>query len=237
VLTVADPLQGTSIPLGGAKISLQDALGTTLAVTYTAADGEFAFYDLADGTYTLLSSAEGYVASSSMTAVITGGSISNVTMSMVVDSRTYNGTVSGIIRNSAGLAVAGCFVGLYQVVTVADVSQELLIATTKTNDAGKYLFGGCHRAGIPGQGQTGAIRSDLGIQAVRRFCLCDGDEAHVPLCLERGCCRWRHPPVPRGCSSRRHRGPAALRRLHAGPECRFVRERSSSASCRRGTTF
>lgn len=142
VLTVADPLQGASTPLGGAKITLQDALGTTLAVTYTAADGEFAFYDLADGVYTLLSNAEGYVASSTMTAAIADGSIANVTMSMVVDSRTYNGTVSGIIRNNAGLAVAGCFVGLYQVVTVAGVSQELLIATTKTNDAGKYLFSG-----------------------------------------------------------------------------------------------
>ena len=121
---------------------MQDALGTTLAVTYTAADGEFAFYDLADGIYTLISSADGYVAPSSMTAAIVNGSIANVTMSMTVDSRTYNGTVSGIIRDSAGLAVAGCFVGLYQVVTVAGVTQELLIATTKTNDAGKYLFGG-----------------------------------------------------------------------------------------------
>lgn len=76
-----------------------------------------------------------------MTAVITGGSIANVTMTMAVDSRTYNGTVSGIIRNTAGQAVAGCFVGLYKVVTVSGVSQELLIATTKTNSAGKYLFG------------------------------------------------------------------------------------------------
>ena len=99
-------------------------------------------YVLADGVYTLLSSAEGYVAASTMTAVIAGGSIANVTMSMTVDSRTYNGTVSGMIRDNTGAAVAGCFVGLYQVVTVAGVSQELLIATTKTNDAGKYLFGG-----------------------------------------------------------------------------------------------
>ena len=142
VLTVEDPLQGTSTPLSGGKITLQDALGTTLAITYSAADGEFAFYDLADGVYTLLSSAEGYVAASTMTAVIAGGSIANVTMSMTVDSRTYNGTVSGMIRDNTGAAVAGCFVGLYQVVTVAGVSQELLIATTKTNDAGKYLFGG-----------------------------------------------------------------------------------------------
>lgn len=142
VLTVADPIQGTSAPLAGAKITLQTADGTAVAATYTAADGEFAFYDLADGVYTLLASAEGYVAASTMTAIITGGSIANVTMSMTVDGRTYNGTVSGVIRNNAGQAVAGCFVGLYQVVTVAGVTKEMLIATTKTNAAGKYLFGG-----------------------------------------------------------------------------------------------
>lgn len=140
-LTVSSPL-GTSTPLAGAKITLQDALGAAVAVTYTAADGEFAFYDLADGVYTLLASAEGYVSASSMTAVITGGSIANLTMSMTVDSRTYNGTVSGIIRNTAGQAVAGCFVGLYQLVTVEGVTREQLVAVTKTNSAGKYLFGG-----------------------------------------------------------------------------------------------
>ena len=140
-LTVSSPL-GTSTPLAGAKITLQDALGAAVAVTYTAADGEFAFYDLADGVYTLLASAEGYVAASTMTAVITGGSIANITMSMTVDSRTYNGTVSGIIRNTAGQAVAGCFVGLYQLVTVEGVTREQLVAVTKTNSAGKYLFGG-----------------------------------------------------------------------------------------------
>lgn len=140
-LTVVEPL-AAPIPLGGAKITLQDALGTALATTYTASDGAFAFYDLADGVYTLLASAEGYVATSTMTAVITGGSIANLSMTMAVDTRTYNGTVSGVIRDSAGQAVAGCFVGLYQVVTVSGVTQELLVAVTKTNTAGQYLFGG-----------------------------------------------------------------------------------------------
>ena len=110
--------------------------------TYTAADGEFAFYDLADGVYTLISAADGYMATSTMTAVITNGSISNINMSMTVDSRTYNGTVSGIIRNTAGQAVAGCFVGLYEVTVTSGVRQEKLVAVTKTNTAGKYLFGG-----------------------------------------------------------------------------------------------
>ena len=131
-----------ALRLGGAKITLQDSLGAAVAATYTAADGEFAFYDLADGTYTLMASADGYMAVSSVTAVIAGGSISNVVMTMTVDGRTYNGTVSGIIRDNAGRAVAGCFVGLYQVTDVAGVSQERLVSVTKTNAAGKYLFGG-----------------------------------------------------------------------------------------------
>lgn len=78
-----------------------------------------------------------------MTVTITGGSITNITMSMTVDSRTYNGTVSGIIRDHNGHAVAGCFVGLYQVVKGEDGKvKENLVSTTKTNSAGKYLFGG-----------------------------------------------------------------------------------------------
>lgn len=135
-------LGGISQPLGGAKITLRDSTGIAVAATYTAPDGEFAFYDLADGVYTLLASADGYQTSAPMTAVIAGGSIANVTMSVIADTRTYNGTVSGIIRNTSGQAVAGCFVGLYQVTTVAGVKQELLVATTKTNSMGKYLFGG-----------------------------------------------------------------------------------------------
>lgn len=141
-LTVINPLGGAPVPLGGAKITLQDSLGAAVAATYTAADGEFAFYDLADGTYILMAAADGYLAVSSVTAVIAGGSIANVALTMTVDGRTYNGTVSGIIRDNAGRAVAGCFVGLYQVADVAGVSQERLVSVTKTNAAGKYLFGG-----------------------------------------------------------------------------------------------
>lgn len=140
VLTANNQL-GVPEPLGGAKITLNSLDGTVLATTYTAADGEFAFYDLADGIYTLSSFADGYMPASSMTAVIADGSIANVSLSMLVDSRTYNGTVSGVIRNNAGQAVSGCFVGLYQIIQIGEVSQEFLVATTKTNDAGKYLFG------------------------------------------------------------------------------------------------
>ena len=141
VLMVNDQ-QEVPVPLGGGKIVLKNAGGETVATTYTASDGEFAFYDLADGTYTLSSSADGYLPASTMTVVIANGSIVNLTMAMMVDSRTYNGTVSSIIRDNSGRTVSGCFVGLYETTTVGGVTQERLVAVTKTNEAGKYLFGG-----------------------------------------------------------------------------------------------
>lgn len=125
-------------PLSGAKISLLNAASEVVATTYSVDDGEFAFYDLADGAYTLIASAAGYITTAPMAVTILDGSIANVVLSMTVDSRTYNGTVSGIIRDQNGNAVAGCFVGLFQVAA----GQKLLIATTKTNTDGKYLFGG-----------------------------------------------------------------------------------------------
>lgn len=134
-------LQGTK-PLAGAKITLLDLAGTVVASTYTADDGEFVFYDVADGAYKLMAAADGYLASAPTAVTILKGSIANVTMTMEVDARTYNGTVSGVIRNASGAAVAGCFVGLYQVTRVGETSMETLIATTKTNAEGKYLFGG-----------------------------------------------------------------------------------------------
>ena len=132
-------LDGTDAkPLGGAKITLFTASNLAIASTYTADVGEFVFYDVADGVYTLLASAEGYLPAAPMTATIANGSIANLSMTMRIDSRTYAGTVSGTIRDQSGTALAGCFVGLYRI--EAD-GHETLVATTKTNSAGNYLFG------------------------------------------------------------------------------------------------
>lgn len=125
-------------PLAGSKITLLNGSGEVVATTYSVEDGEFAFYDLADGAYTMVASAAGYFTTAPTAVTILNGSIANVSMSMQVDSRTYNGTVSGIIRDQSGNVVAGCFVGLFQIVD----GWETLIATTKTNAEGKYLFGG-----------------------------------------------------------------------------------------------
>lgn len=140
VLTTTDGV--TVTPLAGAKITLKDGTDAVVACTYTAADGEFLFYDVADGVYSLLATADGYLTSAPMAVTITGGSLANVTMSLAVDVRTYNGTVSGTIRDQSGTAVAGCFVGLYLVTGTGATAAETLIAATKTNTEGQYLFGG-----------------------------------------------------------------------------------------------
>ena len=129
-------------PVAGAKINLSNLTGTVIASTYSAADGEFVFYDVEDGVYSLTASADGYFASAPVAVTILGGSTANVSLAMVVDGRTYNGTVSGIIRDIAGAPVANCFVGLYAVTEVGGIQTETLLAATRTNSEGKYLFGG-----------------------------------------------------------------------------------------------
>lgn len=134
-------LDGIS-PISGAKINMTNLSGAVVATTYSAADGEFVFYDVADGVYSLTATASGYLATAPVAVTILGGSIANVSLAMIVDGRTYSGTVSGIIRDASGAAVANCFVGLYAVKDVAGVQTETLVATARTNAEGKYLFGG-----------------------------------------------------------------------------------------------
>ncbi len=140
VLLVAE-LDNTKSPLSDAKITLKDQDGTTVDTTYTIDDGEFAFYDLADGSYTMIASSEGYLPET-MEVTIQNGAIVNVIINVGRDTRTYNGTVSGIIRNNAGAPLVGCFVGLYKLyVDSNNIQREALVAYTKTNVAGKYMFG------------------------------------------------------------------------------------------------
>lgn len=129
-------------PISGAKVNLVNLSGAVVASTFSAADGEFVFYDVSDGVYSLTATASGYLTSAPVAVTILGGSIANASLTMVVDGRTYNGTVSGVISDTSGAAVANCFVGLYSVVDIGGVQTEALIATTRTNSEGKYLFGG-----------------------------------------------------------------------------------------------
>ena len=48
-----------------------------------------------------------------------------------------NNTVSGIIKDNDGNIIANALVALYKI----DNDKEILIATTYTNNLGKYMFG------------------------------------------------------------------------------------------------
>ena len=119
-LVTSTGLEGI-LPVAGATITLRDLTGAAVAST---------------------ASADGYLVTAPIAVTITRGSIANVAVTMVLDSRTYSGTVSGIIRGSNGAPVSGCFVGLYAVTGEGAARVESLIAATKTNAEGKYLFGG-----------------------------------------------------------------------------------------------
>ena len=107
-----------SAPVAGATVTLRNLAGTAVATTRTADDGEFVFYDVADGICKKLIYRHPHVfgdvavsgsglATAPIAVTIAEGSIANVAVNMVVDSRTYNGTVSGIIRDSNGAPVSG----------------------------------------------------------------------------------------------------------------------------------
>ncbi|MFI3230926.1 MAG: carboxypeptidase-like regulatory domain-containing protein [bacterium] len=130
--------------IGGIKMSLFDSEGELMAATYSVDDGEFAFYDIADGTYSLIATGQGYLSSDEITINITNGSFVNTSITMTVDSKTFNGTVNGTITNNLSKAVEGCFVGLYEFIKNEETGQitETLVAVTKTNAQGEYLFGG-----------------------------------------------------------------------------------------------
>ncbi len=132
----------TITPLAGAKMTLMNSEKQDVAVTYTADDGEFAFYDVDARSYFVVAALTGYMPSTPTSVTVQQGSILNIAMSLTVDTKTYNGTVSGIIKDSKGNVVAGAFVGLYQItVGSGDKEVETLVSITKTNAAGQYLIG------------------------------------------------------------------------------------------------
>ncbi len=127
-------------PLEGVKLSLLDFNKVTIAATYSIDDGEFVIYDIPNGEYTLIATKQGYWPSNSINITIDSGNILNIFINMLIDD-PFNGTINGIITNEQGQGVEGCFVGLYKVIQNGNITEENLIAYTKTNSQGKYLFG------------------------------------------------------------------------------------------------
>ena len=123
--------------IGGATVYLLDAVTkNTLASTVSADDGEYVFYDVQAGNYLVVATKLGYTKSNEIEVTAGKDAIINLNIKLSVNPVENVGTVSGIVSHN-GIIIPNAFVGLYQIVD----GREVLVATTKTNASGLYMFG------------------------------------------------------------------------------------------------
>lgn len=127
-------------PIDNVTVSLYqivDGEKVLVSTTTSIADGEFILDQIADGTYSLSFSKAGYQTVEVNNVILTGSTKFDASTTLTSTIGTINSTVSGIIKNELGVAVANAYVGLYQIVD----GKETLVAVTYTNADGKYMFG------------------------------------------------------------------------------------------------
>jgi len=132
---------GTLTPLSGATVntySVVDSTQTLVSTTVTNSTGQYISPYLADGDYIIIANKSGYDSTTSGTTTLTAAEIASLDMTLYANATANKGTVSGIIKDSSTLLPIGnATVALYSVVGTA----ETLLKLTKTNSAGRYLFG------------------------------------------------------------------------------------------------
>lgn len=130
----------TNLPIDNVNISLYkivDTDKTLVASTTSIADGEYTLDQIDDGTYGLSFNKAGYETIEINNIILKNGIKFDASTSLTSTIGTINSTVSGIVKNELGIAVANAFVGLYKITDEA----ETLVAVTYTNANGKYMFG------------------------------------------------------------------------------------------------
>lgn len=132
---------GTLIPLSGATVNTFQVVGgiqTLISTTLTNSSGQYLSPYLANGDYVIVANKAGYDQTTSGVTSLSGTEIDSLDMTLIANTTTNTGTVSGIITDSSTLLpIANATVALYQVVG----STETLLKLTKANAAGRYLFG------------------------------------------------------------------------------------------------
>lgn len=132
---------GTLIPLSQAIVNTYQVQGTTqtlISTTLTNSTGQYLSPHLADGDYLIIANKAGYDQTTSAVTTLAGAEIASLDMTLYTNAVTNTGTVSGIITDSTTLLPIGsATVALYEIIGTA----ETLLKLTKTNSAGRYLFG------------------------------------------------------------------------------------------------
>lgn len=124
--------------ISGATVSLLNSLTReTIASTISAEDGEYVFYDVVEGSYIIVANKIGFKSSVDTLVTAKNNTLINVDIKLTINAIENLGTVSGKITNK-GNVIANAFVGLYK---VDESGKETLVATTKTNSEGIYMFG------------------------------------------------------------------------------------------------
>ena len=120
-----------------ALYKVEQSGNTLISTTKTIADGEYVLDKIDDGTYEVIFSKDGYQTLTLDNIALSQGTMFNASTNLTSTIGTINSTVSGIVTDELGVAVANAFVGLYEMVN----GVETLVAVTYTNTFGKYMFG------------------------------------------------------------------------------------------------
>lgn len=131
----------THIPLYQAVVNTYLVSGTTqtlVSTTSTNTSGQYISPKLADGDYVMVANKAGYDQSISATTTLSGSELASLNLTLTPNAVANTGTVSGLIADIVTLLpIANATVALYQM----SGTVETLISLTKTNGAGRYLFG------------------------------------------------------------------------------------------------
>lgn len=120
-----------------ALYKVEQSGNTLISTTKTIADGEYVLDKIDDGTYEVIFSKDGYQTLTLDNIALSQGTMFNASTNLTSTIGTINSTVSGIVTDELGVAVANAFVGLYKM----ENGVETLVAVTYTNTFGKYMFG------------------------------------------------------------------------------------------------
>lgn len=130
--------EDTNEIIAGATVRLlEPTIRRTIASTLTASDGEYVFYDITAGDYIVVATKQGYQTSADTFVSAINNTIINTNIKLELDPIENLGTISGVIKHQEAV-VANAFVGLYKIL---EDGKELLIATTRSNSKGVYMFG------------------------------------------------------------------------------------------------
>lgn len=128
-------------PIEGAIVNIYNVVGgeeTIVTTTRTNSTGQYLAPNLVDGDYTVKANKQGYDESVSQIISLSDDELANLNLSMTIEPLANTGTISGFISDETTLVgIPNATVALYLV----NGGTETIVQLTKTNAAGRYLFG------------------------------------------------------------------------------------------------